>query len=114
MAVSQQRRFNTPTKSKKFKFLTRVFPIVILSDHFPSLSILANELIVAEEQRFPAVIDIFFLDVLLTVIRDPVEVLYYLQQRTRFFKVVQTDSEFNLLGFHLKHKLFIPAEYDFA
>lgn len=101
-------------KSGKFEFLARAFPIVILSDHFPSLTFLTNHLIEVREKRYPAVLDIFFIDALQTLLNDPVEILYYLQQRTRFFDKVTTDSEFNLLGFHMKRKLYFGGEYDWV
>lgn len=103
-----------PKKFRKFEFLARAFPLVILSDHFPSLSMLSNDLIKTKEGRFPVVTDVFFLDVLLKVLNDPVELLYYLQQRTRFFEKIHTDSEYNLLGFHMKHKLYVSDEHDFV
>jgi hypothetical protein len=97
---------------RNFRFVSRVFPIVVLSENLPSLSLLVNDLIKIHGQQFPAIFDIFFLQTLTEVLKDPVEILYYLQQRTRFFDKLHSDRELNLLGFHLRHKLYIPSEYD--
>ena len=86
-------------KSRKFEFLARAFPIIILSDHFPSLIFLSHNLIKVEEERFPAIFDIFFLNVLLTFLDSPIEVLYYLQQRSRFFRKIHTDVNIICLDF---------------
>jgi hypothetical protein len=101
-------------KTRQFDFVTRVFPIVVLSENFPSLSLLVNDLIKVREDIFPAVMDIFFLDILCQILTDPVEVLYYLQQRTRYFPKLHTDRELSILGFHLKNKLFVSSEYDYV
>jgi hypothetical protein len=103
-----------PNKARKFEYRAQVIPVVVLSDNFPSLSHFATELLAVQENKFPIIIDIFFLDALVKIINDPVEFIYYFKQRTRYFEKIHTDSEFNLLGFHLKHKLFIPSEYDFV
>lgn len=52
------------------------------------------------------------MEVLFVLLRSPSDVLYYLQQRARFFHKILTDSEFNLLGFHLKYKLYVGDECD--
>ena len=101
-----------PSDRRTFAGVTRVFPVVVLSDHFPSLTTLVNRLIRTKAQRSPVVIDIFFMEVLFVLLRSPSDVLYYLQQRARFFHKILTDSEFNLLGFHLKHKLHVGDECD--
>ena len=101
-------------KTRQFDFVTRVFPIVVLSENFPSLSLLVNDLIKVREDISPAVMDIFFLDVLCQILTDPVEILYYLQQRTRYFPKLHTDRELSILGFHLKNKLFVSSEYDYV
>ena len=98
---------------KTFKFLTRPFPIVVLSDHFPALTNFAHHMVKLREGYFPAIFDIFFLDTLLTLIKNPVEILYYLQQRARYFSKVSANSEVDLLGFHLAHKLFVEEQTDF-
>jgi hypothetical protein len=99
-------------KARRFAFVIRTFPIVVLSDHFPSLTILMDQLLKAGDRPRPVVVDLFFLEVCFELLGDPVEVLYYLQQRARFFDKLRSDSEFNLLGFHLKTKLFVEDEYD--
>jgi hypothetical protein len=70
-------------------------------------------LIQRHEGRPPVIVDLFFLDVLFQLLCHPVDVLYYLQQRSRFFDEIWTDSEFNLLGFHMQHKLYIGKDIDF-
>jgi hypothetical protein len=101
-----------PNNPRRFELLSRIFPVVVLSDHFPSITILADKLIVADQKRLPAIIDIFFLEAKLELLRSPVDVLYYLQQRTRFWTKLKTDNELNLLGYHLKQKLYVPEKYD--
>ena len=100
-----------PSSRRVFKSLVRAFPIVVLSDHFPSLTFLTNKLVKEDRERSPVVIDLFFLNILLEILNNPVDALYYLQQRARFFSKLLTDSEYNLLGFHVKQKLYVNDEW---
>ena len=102
-----------PGEFRSFKELVRVFPVVVLSDHFPSLTYLTNHLIVRHAKYSPVVCDIFLFDVLAQLLPHPVDVLYYLQQRSRFFDRIIADSEFDLLGYHMAQKLYVPDDCDF-
>ena len=101
-----------PNQIRKFELPVRAFPIVVLSDHFPSQISLSHQLINVNQDGFPAIIDIFFLDCITRLLNNPIDILYYMQQRTRFFHKTVSDSEYNLLGYHMKHKLYVPDETD--
>lgn len=98
---------------RSFRSLSRAYPIVVLSDHFPSLTILTRHLVQEHKDWPPIIVDLFFLDVLCQLLHHPVDIIYYLRQRARFFNQIWTDSEFNLLGFHMRQKLYVGEDIDF-
>jgi len=98
---------------RSFAEVFRAFPLVVLSDHFPALTYLGNHLIKRKSGRDPLILGLFFLEVMLSVLNHPVDALYYLQQRARFFERVMASSEFDLLGYHLAQKLYVPDDVHF-
>ena len=75
-----------PNDRRSFRWLSRVFPVVVLSDHFPSLTLSSGQLIQKHRDWAPVIVDLFFLEGLFEVLNHPCEALYYLQQRGAIFR----------------------------
>lgn len=92
--------------------LPRVFPMVLLSDHFPAATRLSDKLLTRVNDASPVIWDLGFLDCMARILASPIEAIYYLQARSQNFDKVASDSEFNFLGYHLRSKLALPDEAD--
>jgi len=95
-----------------FPALPRLFPMVILSDHFPAATQLSGMLLKRFDETPPAIWDLGFLDCVTRILASPVEVIFYLQARSQHFDKVVSDSEFNFLGYHVRSKLAMPDDVD--
>lgn len=96
----------------EFLAMPRLFPMVLLSDHFPAATQLSGILLKQTEGIAPVVWDLGFLDCAARVLSSPIEMIFYLQSRAQLFDKVISDSEYNFLGFHLRSKLAIPEDVD--
>ena len=96
-----------------FPVLPRVFPMVVLSDHFPASAHLSGMLLERLDETPPVIWDLGFLDCVTRLLPTPVELIFYLQARSEHFDKVVSDSEFNFLGYHLRSKLALPDNVDF-
>ncbi len=95
-----------------FPRTVRVFPAVILSDHFPSSTILSSLMLERSGRIAPVIWDIGVLDCVTRILPSPVDLLFYLKCRSDAFEHIKSDSEFNFLGYHLQNKLVLPADAD--
>lgn len=94
----------------KFQPPVRAFPVVVLSDGFPSSTILSKHLIQRNSSIAPIIWDLGILDCASRILRSPIEMLFYLKSRSDCFENIVSDSEYNFLGFHLQHKLVLPSD----
>lgn len=88
------------------------FPLVILSDPFPAVTFLSGAMLKQASDDAPVIWDLAVLDCVARVLPSPVDLLFYLRCRAEAFHTMRSDSEYNLLGFHLRHKLVLPEEAD--
>lgn len=95
---------------KTFPPTVRVFPVVLLSDQFPAVTFLSNFMLKREAGIAPVIWDLGVLDAVASILPSPIEFLFYLKSRADNFEAVHSDSEFNLLGYHLLNKLVLPAD----
>ncbi|WP_298938535.1 SEC-C metal-binding domain-containing protein [uncultured Ruegeria sp.] len=94
----------------------RVFPVTAISDHFPALSIQVREFLTTnptEGFENPFCVDLFTLDVLSELVPSPIRVLAYLERRSLYYDRVATTNELGVLGFFLKHNLWLESDNDF-
>ena len=92
-----------------------VFPICIVSDHYPALAFQARQFLrttVAASIQPPLVTDVFALDAFAEMLNTPLHFLNYLALRARFADKLMVSHEFTSLGFHLRRNLWIDAQYD--
>lgn len=95
----------------------RVFPITVISDHFPALSIQVRQFLTinhAEGFENPLCVDLFTLDVLSELVPSPIRVLSYLERRSGYYDRVMATNELGVLGYFLKVNLWLETENDFV
>ncbi|MES0023036.1 MULTISPECIES: SEC-C metal-binding domain-containing protein [unclassified Mesorhizobium] len=92
-----------------------VFPICVVSDHYPALAFQARQFLkanVTEIIQLPLVTDVFAIDVFAEMLNTPLHFLNYLALRARFGDKLTVSHELTALGYHLKHNLWLDAQYD--
>lgn len=97
------------------KRLTKIFPVCAVSDHFPALAAQTRQFLKIKTTKIvqpPIVTDIFFLDVLTEILESPLHLLNYLVLRAKFDKQLFAYQELTILGYHLKHNLWLEDQYD--
>jgi hypothetical protein len=97
----------------KLKKPVRVFPITVISDHYPALSIQVQQFLKTDSvEGFenPLCIDLFTLDVLTELVPSPIRVLAYLERRALYKDRIMTTNELAVLGYFLKANLWLEAE----
>lgn len=94
---------------------THIFPICIVSDHYPALSAQARQFLkirITKVIQNPIVSDVFFIDVLSEILDTPLHFLNYLSLRSKFDGQLLVSQELTTLGYHLKHNLWLEKTYD--
>ena len=76
----------------------RTFPVVILSDAFPSSTFLSGFMLERSEGIAPVIWDIAVLDCVARILPTPIDLLFYLKCRSDAFENIHSDSEYNFLG----------------
>lgn len=95
--------------------LKQVFPVCVVSDHYPALSFQARQFLsykTTSAIQVPLVCDVFFIDVVTEFLETPLRFLSYLELRARVGENISLSHEINALGFHLKRNLWL-GEHDF-
>ncbi|MGX9352810.1 YecA family protein [Shimia sp. W99] len=94
----------------------RVFPVTVISDHYPALSIQVRQFLKtdsAEGFEKPLCVDLFTLDVLSELVPSPIRVLAYLERRALYYDRIMTTNELGVLGYFLKANLWLENENDY-
>ena len=92
-----------------------IFPICIVSDHYPALALQARQFlhtIVSSSIQPPLVTDVFALDVFAEMLSTPLHFINYLALRARFGDKLLVSHEIAILGFHLGYNLWLNTEYN--
>ncbi|NVO14930.1 MAG: SEC-C domain-containing protein [Rhodoplanes sp.] len=93
----------------------KIFPLCIVSDHYPALAAQARQFLeihASEAIQPPIITDVFFMDVLTEILESPLHFFNYLALRARFDKQLIVNQELTILGYHLKHNLWLEDNYD--
>ena len=88
----------------------RIYPVCVVSDHYPSLSFQAREFLAvttSEKIEFPLVCDVFFMDVLTEFLDTPLRCLSYLELRAKAGNDFIYSHEITALGYHLKQNIWL-------
>lgn len=92
-----------------------VYPVCIVSDHYPALAFQARQFLQYEATDFlraPLVTDVFAIDVMAEMLDSPLRFLSYLDLRAIAGDKFLTSHELTLLSFHLKRNLWVGEEFD--
>ena len=100
-------------KELEFHTFPRFFPMVVLSDPFPSSTMLSRTMLERGDKIAPVIWDIGVIDCVARLLPTPIEMLCYLKCRSDAFDNVMANSEFNYLGYHIQLKLALPPDSDF-
>jgi len=87
-----------------------IYPLCVISDHYPSLNIQVHSFLQYEKTNYimpPYVIDIFFLDTLSEMLQSPLYFLSFLNRRIKYNTQILAHHELAILSFHLQHNLWI-------
>ncbi len=87
--------------------------IAITSENYKWLSIQSYMLLEQEwDNPFPLILSLFDLETILYYLNDKYDFLYYVRQRTIFYKNFMADTEISLLAYHLLSKLWLEDNND--
>ena len=87
--------------------LDDAYLICLTGDHYPSVS---TQLFAFLQRRaddpYPLAMSLFDLDILTFYLTEPIDLLYYLRQRSTHSEHFFADCEMSFLAFHLRNKLY--------
>lgn len=95
--------------------LRTVFPIAIVSDHYPALAFQARHLLKvnsSDQIVAPLVTDVFAIDAISEMLESPLRFLSYLSFRARHGHKLMANHEHMLLSYHLKNNLWVEENVD--
>ncbi len=88
--------------------LNEAYILTVTTDNYPALSFQSHTYLKKEKNDpFPISLNIFDLDLLCNYLPEPIDFIFYLQQRTTLAERILATSEISALGFHLDQKLYI-------
>lgn len=94
---------------------TSIFPITILTDHYPALAFQAKQFLnfqSSEKIVAPLVLDIFALDAITELLSTPLRFLSYIWLRAKASGSVLANHELVTLSYHLQNNLWIASDTD--
>ena len=95
--------------------LKDVYILCVVSDHYPALSFQARQFLRFEATKAippPFVLDVFTLDAMTEMLRSPMQLLSYVDRRTKYYGKLMASHELTILSYHLKRNLWLSEEYD--
>ena len=95
--------------------LQRIYPVAILSEHYPALALQTRQFLKAEsdERIAPAfVTDVFALDTVTEFLVSPLRFLSFLSLRGKFGSSIWANHESVLFAYHLKNNLWLSSDTD--
>ena len=92
-----------------------VYVLCVVSDHYPALSFQARQFL-----QFPSidgvsppfVLDVFTLDAMTEMLETPLQLLSYVDRRTKYSDKLMAAHELTILSYHLKQNLWLSEEHD--
>nr|WP_158085658.1 SEC-C metal-binding domain-containing protein [Henriciella aquimarina] len=96
--------------------LSRILPICVVADHYPSLSFQSRQFLKIEDHprvAVPLVTDVFALDAITEMLNTPLRLLSYLELRAKFGDQLLSGHELTLLSYHLKMNLWVRDDLTF-
>lgn len=96
--------------------LKRIYPLCIVTDHYPALSFQARQFLSFEKSdtiAAPLVTDVFALDAMTEMLSTPVRLLSYIELRARFGDRMMATHELTMLSYHLKRNIWVDGAHNF-
>ncbi|PYE96612.1 SEC-C motif-containing protein [Rhizobium sp. PP-F2F-G38] len=93
--------------------LTTVFPMALLTDHYPALAFQAQLLLTfqgSDKIVAPLVSDVFTLDAITEMLETPLRFLSYVLLRAKAARSLMVNHELVALSYHLQNNLWIEAD----
>lgn len=91
-----------------------VYILCVVSDHYPALSFQARHFLKFEAAKAispPFVLDIFTLDAMTEMLDSPLQLLSYVDRRTKYSEKLAASHELTILSYHLTQNLWLSEEY---
>jgi SEC-C motif/Nuclease-related domain len=95
--------------------LREIYPICVISDHYPALTVQAREFLKYETDETiqpPLVADVFLIDVLAEMLPSPLRLLSYVNRRVNYSDRINSVNELTILAYHLRQNLWIDDKTD--
>lgn len=102
----------SPINLSAFK---EIYIVCVVSDHYPALAFQARQFLkfeTTDQIAPPFVMDIFTLDALTEMVSTPLQLLSYVNRRTRYTGRLMATNELTVLSYHLKYNLWLQDRYD--
>ncbi len=96
--------------SSKFK---EIFPVCIVSDHFPALSAQARHFLkyqVTNVIKYPYVMDVFLIDLITEMLSSPLNIIDYLIKRSEYGDSLFSSHELVILSTYIKQNLYFEED----
>ncbi len=94
--------------------LKDVYILCVVSDHYPALSFQTHQFLDFEATSVlspPFVLDVFTLDAMTEMLDSPLQLLSYVDRRTKYSERLMASHELIILSYHLQRNLWLGEEY---
>jgi hypothetical protein len=95
--------------------LKEIYVLCVISDHYPALSFQARQFLkfeTTDRTPPPFVLDVFMLDAMTEMLDSPLQMLSYVNRRTKYSDRLMASHELTILSYHLKKNLWLDDEFD--
>jgi hypothetical protein len=95
--------------------LKETYILCVVSDHYPALSFQARQFLqfaATDAISPPFVLDVFTLDAMTEMLDSPLQLLSYVDRRTKYSEKLVAAHELTILSYHLKQNLWLSGEHD--
>jgi SEC-C motif/Nuclease-related domain len=95
--------------------LKEIYILCVVSDHYPALSFQSRQFLQTENidrVQAPLVMDVFAVDAMTEMLQSPLQFLSYVNRRANYAEHLMASQELTILGYHLKHNLWMQPDVD--
>jgi hypothetical protein len=95
--------------------LKDIYVLCVVADHYPALSFQARQFLKyepLEKVAPPFVMDIFTLDAMTEMLESPLQLLSYIDRRSKYSDKLVSSHELTILSYHLKQNLWLDGTFD--
>jgi hypothetical protein len=93
----------------------QIYVVCVVADNYPALSYQARQFLVFDSPAGiapPLVFDVFTVDVLAEMLPSPLYFLSYIDRRAFYWEKILASHELVVIGYHLKHNLWVKEDVD--